>query len=285
MTDPQDSRLLEYLRSTVAVALSEDVGTGDLTSLLVPDHEQIEATVLTRESAVICGKPWFDEVFRQLSSEVVVAWEVSEGDEVAADTRLCQVRGPARPVLTGERTALNFLQFLSGTATRARSFVDAVTGTRATILDTRKTVPGLRLAQKYAVKIGGADNHRIGLFDAFLIKENHIAAAGGIEPAVRAARDRESAVMMEVEVENLVQLQECLDLGVDRVLLDNFDAEMTRRAVELRDASGSPVQLESSGNISLDNVRTVAETGIDYISVGGLTKHVRAVDLTLDFIA
>jgi nicotinate-nucleotide pyrophosphorylase (carboxylating) len=238
--------------------------------------------VITRESAVLCGRPWFDATFRQLSRDVRIDWQIDEGANAAPDTVLCRLSGPARPILTGERTALNFLQTLSATATAARRFVEAIAGTSCEILDTRKTLPGLRTAQKYATRVGGARNHRTGLFDAVLIKENHIAAAGSITAAIRAARAL-SSVTIEVEVEDLAELAEALAARPDMVLLDDFSLEDLRAAVALNRAHGKPVKLEASGGIQLDNVRAIALTGVDFISVGSITKHVRAIDLSMRF--
>ncbi len=265
---------------TVALALAEDVGAGDLTAALIPEDARAEATVISRETAVLCGAAWFDAVFRQLDPRVAIDWRAADGDRIEPNQVLCTLRGPARPLLTGERTALNFLQMLSGTATLARRFADAVAGTGATILDTRKTLPGLRLAQKYAVRRGGCQNHRIGLFDAVLIKENHIMAAGSITNAIAAARRLHPGVTVEVEVENLAQLEEALAAGPDIVMLDNFDLATMAEAVRI---AGGRVKLEASGNVSFDTVRQIAETGVDYISIGGLTKDVRAVDLSMRF--
>jgi nicotinate-nucleotide pyrophosphorylase (carboxylating) len=264
--------------------LREDVGGGDVTANLVPATRDAVATVITREDALICGQPWFNATFTQLDPRIVVEWLVAEGARVSAGTALCNVRGDARAVLTGERTALNFLQLLSATATAARRFVDAVAGTGCEILDTRKTIPGLRLAQKYATAVGGARNHRIGLFDAVLIKENHIAAAGSIAAAVAAARAT-TRVTIEVEVEKLEELREAIAARPDSALLDDFSLEDLRAAVALNRAHGSPLKLEASGGIQLDNVRAIAETGVDFISVGSLTKHVRAVDLSMRITA
>lgn len=272
------------IRECVARALQEDVGTGDLTASLIPRDKSAHAHVITREDAVLCGTPWFDEVFRQLDAAIQVRWSAREGDRVMSNQRLCEISGPARSVLTGERTALNFLQLLSSTATTTRRYVDAIAGTNCRILDTRKTIPGLRLAQKYAVACGGGTNHRIGLFDAILVKENHIAAAGSIAAAVSAARKLNDRVMLEVEVENFDELNQALDAGVDRVLIDNFTLDDMRRAVSIARAHrNSKVEIEASGNMSLDGLRAVAETGVDFISVGSLTKHVRAVDLSMRF--
>lgn len=273
-----------YVSASVAAALAEDVGTGDLTAQLIPADRLARAAVITREDAVLCGTAWFDEVFRQVDSRVRMTWSAHDGERVRADQQLCSLDGPARSLLTGERTALNFLQSLSATATVTRRYVDAVAGTRCRILDTRKTIPGLRLAQKYAVRCGGGTNHRIGLFDAILIKENHIAAAGSIANAVSEARRLDSKVLLEVEVEKLTQLREALDAGVDRILLDNFSHDAMRDAVQIvHRHANSRTQLEASGNMSLETLRAVADTGVDFISVGGLTKHVRAVDLSMRF--
>jgi nicotinate-nucleotide pyrophosphorylase (carboxylating) len=275
-----------YVEQTVATALREDVGSGDLTAQLIPADRTARATVITREDAVLCGTAWFDEVFRQIDARVRVAWSARDADRVRADQQLCTLEGPARSLLTGERTALNFLQMLSATATVTRKYVDTVAGTNCRILDTRKTIPGLRVAQKYAVRCGGGTNHRIGLFDAILVKENHIAAAGSIAGAVAESRRLDSKVLLEVEVENLTQLREALDARVDRVLLDNFSLEQLREAVKItRQHANARTELEASGNLSLETLRAVAETGVDFISVGSLTKHVRAVDLSMRFTA
>jgi len=265
---------------TVALALAEDMGSGDLTAALIPAQAQAEATVISRETAVLCGVAWFDAVFRQLDSSIQVQWQASDGQRVVPNQLLCTVRGPARALLTGERTALNFLQSLSGTATLARRYADLVADTGATILDTRKTVPGLRLAQKYAVRCGGCQNHRVGLFDAVLIKENHIMAAGSITNAIVMSRRLHPRVKVEVEVENLAQLQEALAARPDIVMLDNFNLANLAEAVRL---TARQLKLEASGNVNFDTVRAIAETGVDYISIGGLTKDVRAVDLSMRF--
>lgn len=264
----------------VALALAEDVGSGDLTAALIPEHTQAEATVISREAAILCGTAWFDAVFQQLDPRIIIDWQAADGDRVAPDQLLCTLRGPARSLLTGERTALNFLQLLSSTATLARRFADSVAGTQATILDTRKTLPGLRLAQKYAVQCGGCRNHRIGLFDAVLIKENHIMAAGSIGNAITAARRLHPGVTVEVEVESLAELKEALAAQPDIVMLDNFDLATMAEAVKITDGT---VKLEASGNVNFDTVRKIAETGVDYISIGGLTKDVRAIDLSMRF--
>ena len=264
-------------------ALAEDIGSGDLTAALVPEAQQALATVITREAAVLCGQVWVDAVFAELGREVTIDWHCSDGDAVAPGQKLCELRGPARAILTGERTALNFLQTLSAVATATRRYVDAIAGTRATILDTRKTIPGLRLAQKHAVRVGGGSNHRIGLYDGILIKENHIVAAGGITPAIRRARDQGATVLLEVEVETLAQAEEALRAGADRLLLDNFTTALMREAVALRDGLAPGTGLEASGGIELQTIRSVAETGIDFISVGDLTKNIRAIDLSMRF--
>jgi nicotinate-nucleotide pyrophosphorylase (carboxylating) len=274
----------EYITRTVKTALEEDVGTGDLTAQLIPADRVSKATVITREDATLCGRAWFDEVFRQIDPQVQVTWKAADGDRVRANQLLCELSGPSRSLLTGERTALNFLQCLSAVATETARYVDVLKGTQCRVLDTRKTLPGLRLAQKYAVRCGGGTNHRIGLFDAILVKENHIAAAGSIASAVTEARKVNDKVMVEVEVENLDELQQALAARVDRILIDNFSNEDMKTAVRItRDHQNKGIELEASGNMSLETLRGVAETGVDFISVGGLTKHVRAVDLSMRF--
>jgi len=281
---PMAAPSADYIARTVATALEEDVGSGDLTAQLIPADRVSNATVITREDATLCGRAWFDEVFRQVDGRVRVTWKAADGDRVRANELLCELSGPSRALLTGERTALNFLQALSGTATETSRYVAAVSSTHCRVLDTRKTIPGLRLAQKYAVRCGGGTNHRIGLFDAILVKENHLAAAGSIAAAVLEARRLNSQVMLEVEVENLGQLQQALDAKVDRILLDNFSTDDMKNAVRITRAhSNQGIELEASGNMSLPTLRAVAETGVDFISVGGLTKHVRAVDLSMRF--
>lgn len=278
MTSPSPT-LPDDIAETVRRALAEDVGDGDLTASLIPGDHTVRAQVVTREDAVLCGCAWFDEVFHQLDTRVRVAWKASDGTAIRAGQALCQIEGRARAILTGERSALNFLQTLSGVATRTRAYVDAVRGTKATILDTRKTVPGLRLAQKYAVRCGGGQNHRLGLYDGILIKENHIAAAGSIAAALNAAKATvKPAVLLEIEVETLAQLREALAAGAKRILLDNFDLTGLRTAV--RETRGR-AQLEVSGGVTLTNVRALAETGVDFISIGDLTKNITAVDLSL----
>lgn len=270
----------EIIARQVRTALEEDLGTGDLTAQLIPTETLAEASLITREEAVICGRPWFDEVFAQLDSGVVVAWELAEGDRVTPGQVLCRLSGRARAILSGERTALNYLQTLSGTASLARRYAEAVAGTGARVLDTRKTLPGLRLPQKYAVRCGGGHNHRIGLFDAILIKENHIAAAGSITAALEAARSAAPGVDIEVEVENLEELREALAGGAKHILLDNFTLDGLREAVGL---SAGAARLEASGGVNLSNIREIALTGVNDISVGGLTKDVRAIDLSMRF--
>lgn len=272
------------LKEQVAFALAEDIGGGDLTASLVPEHARAHATVITREAAVICGIAWFEEVFHQLDQDIAVKWNCIDGQRTKANSVLCELTGPARALLTGERSALNFLQTLSGTATTTRRYVDAVAGTGCRILDTRKTLPGLRRAQKYAVLCGGGVNHRIGLFDAILVKENHIIAAGSINAAVAQARATAGERMVEVEVETLEEFAQALETDIDRILLDNFTLEQMVEAVKIKVARrGYHVQLEASGNVSLETIRNIARTGVDFISVGSLTKHVQAIDLSMRF--
>lgn len=268
------------IREAVRRALAEDIGSGDRTARLVPEHGRLEATVVAREEAVVCGQAWFDAVFAQLDPTVEIVWQVEDGQRVQAGQVLCRLAGPARSILTGERTALNFLQTLSGTATQARRYADVAAGTGATVLDTRKTLPGLRLAQKYAVRCGGCRNHRMGLYDGVLIKENHIHAAGSITAAVGAARREAPGMPIEVEVENLDEVKEALAAGADILLLDNFSLEAMRTSVAL---SEGRARLEASGNVSLETLREIALTGVDYISVGALTKDVKAVDLSMRY--
>jgi len=268
---------------SVSVALAEDVGPGDLTAQLVPAGQQAQARVIARETCLLCGRPWFDEVFRQLDAAITVDWHTQEASRTDTGQLICTVSGSARHILTGERTALNFLQLLSATATTAHAYVAAITGTQATILDTRKTLPGLRLAQKYAVQIGGAQNHRIGLHDAILIKENHIASGGGISRTLKAALEISGNILVEIEVETLDEAREALQAGAHRLLLDNFSPEGLTAAVQLRDDCAPDIALEASGSITLDNIRSIAETGVDYISIGALTKDIKAVDLSMKF--
>ena len=269
------------LAQQVAAALREDIGSGDVTAELVPAAQRVRGSVITREDAVLCGRAWADETFRHLDPQVRLGWHAADGDRIAATQAIFEITGAARPVLTGERTALNFLQVLSATATATRRFVDAVTGTGCRILDTRKTLPGLRSAQKYAVRCGGGDNHRMGLYDRVLIKENHIAAAGSISGAIAAARRAAPAITVEVEVESLGEFAEALSAQPDIIMLDEFSLADMREAVARNRTRGAQVKLEASGSVSLETVRAIAETGVDYVSVGSLTKHVRAVDLSM----
>ena len=276
------NELTSAIESNVTAALAEDIGGGDWTAQLIAPAAA-SARVISRDDAVICGAAWFDACFRRLDPAVDIRWAVREGDAVRAGQELVTVRGGARALLTGERTALNFLQVLSAVATATRRFVDAVAGTKTRIVDTRKTLPGLRLAQKYAVRAGGGANHRIGLYDAILIKENHIAAAGGITQALReAARIAPPGVWTQIEVENFTQLREALAGGAKMILLDNMDIAQMREAVEI---TAGCAELEASGGITLDNVRAIAETGVDRISIGSLTKDIKAVDLSIRFDA
>lgn len=268
------------IAENVRRALEEDVGSGDVTAALIAEAVRARARVICRESAVLCGRDWFDQVYAQLDERVSVSWQAGDGDLLVPDQCVAMLEGPARAVLTGERTALNFIQLLSGTATAASGCAQAVKGTRTRILDTRKTLPGLRLAQKYAVRCGGCDNHRIGLYDAILIKDNHIVAAGSVAAAVSAARRLNPDLTLEVEVENLEQLKDALEAGADVIMLDNFRKEALRDAVSL---SAGRAKLEISGSVSPEEIRALAETGVDYISLGALTKNLRAVDFSMDF--
>lgn len=263
-------------------ALAEDLGSGDLTASLIGEDEHSEVELTCRETATLCGVAWFNEVFRQLDPSIQIHWQLEDGDSIGPGQVICRLEGNTRALLSGERTALNYLQTLSGTATRARAYADMIAGTAAKILDTRKTLPGLRIQQKYAVSCGGCFNHRMGLYDAILIKENHILAAGSISAALSAARRFESMIdYIEIEVESLVELQEALEAGAKRILLDNFDLEQMREAVRINAGSA---MLEASGGINLDTIRLIAETGVDYISVGNLTKDVTAIDLSMRFV-
>jgi nicotinate-nucleotide pyrophosphorylase (carboxylating) len=270
----------EQLLHSVRTALAEDIGEGDITAALIPSDRQAQATVISREHAIICGMAWFNAVFAELDSRISIDWHTRDGDAADAGQTLCKLTGPARALLSGERTALNYLQTLSATATLAHRFADAVADLPTRILDTRKTIPGLRSAQKYAVRIGGCTNHRSGLYDAYLIKENHISAAGSITAAVALARNNKPAVLLEVEVENELQLQEALKAGVDRLLLDNHSISTLKTAVS---TVAGRVELEASGNVTLDNVREIALTGVDFISTGSLTKDIKAIDLSMKF--
>jgi len=273
--------LASEIERNVAAALAEDVGDGDATAPLTPMDKLARAIVLCRQDAVVCGQPWFDACFRKLDARVSISWLVAEGANVRAGTRVCEVRGEGRALLTAERAALNFLQTLSAVATKTRRYVEAVAGTRAKIIDTRKTLPGLRYAQKYAVRTGGGANHRMGLYDAILIKENHIAAAGGIRQALAAARNNAApGVWTQIEVENLDQLREALAAGATLILLDNMSPDQMREAVRI---AGDRAELEASGGITLDNIRAIAETGVHRISSGSLTKDVKAVDFSMRF--
>jgi nicotinate-nucleotide pyrophosphorylase (carboxylating) len=273
--------LEETVTADVTRALKEDIGLGDLTARLVPQGKTAHARLLTRQSGVLCGVEWFNRTFEELDPDVEIFWHHGDGDEIVANSSLCEIEGDARAMLTAERTALNFVQLLSGVATKARQYVRAIEGTRAKIVDTRKTLPGLRVAQKYAVRAGGAQNHRIGLFDGILIKENHIAAAGGVRGAVEAGlRSAPDGVFVQVEVENLEQLREALNAGAKLILLDNFDPPLMREAVKI---AADRAELEASGGVSLKTVRTIAETGVHRISIGALTKDVEALDLSLRF--
>lgn len=283
-TTAVNQQLKDHIHNSVAAAIAEDVGAGDLTASLVAPGAEIRATVITRENMTMAGRPWFDEVMHQVDSTVSVDWQFDDADEVAAGTKLCEITGAARSILTAERTALNFLQLLSAVATRTRQYVAAVEGTGCRILDTRKTIPGLRLAQKYAVLCGGGVNHRIGLFDAILIKENHIMSAGSIAAAVASVHALHPGIPVEVEVESLQELRAALAAGADRLMLDNFDLPVLSEAVAInQDANQSPAELEASGGITLDTIRPIAATGVDYISVGALTKHIQAIDLSMRF--
>lgn len=297
-------QLIQAIQANVRAALEEDVGDGDLTAQLIPAGSQAKARVITREDAVLCGTAWFDACFRQVDAACRITWQAADGDRVRSGQTLCEVEGPARALLTAERPALNFLQTLSGVATQTRRYADVVAGTRAKIYDTRKTLPGLRQALKYAVRCGGGENQRIGLYDGILIKENHIAAAGGITPALQAAfaladqRPRpvpstpspspagrgaiSGEITVQIEVESQDQLAEALQAGAKLILLDNFAPDQMRAAVAL---TAGRAQLEASGGIDLDTLREIAETGVDRISIGALTKHVRAVDLSMRFVA
>jgi nicotinate-nucleotide pyrophosphorylase (carboxylating) len=279
---PFDADLLLALESSVALALHEDVGSGDLTGEMVPANAQVIAHVLVREEAVLCGAPWFDAVMFALDESIEIDWQYAEGALMSANTVVCKIHAPARSLLTAERSALNFIQLLSGVATATRRYADLIQGTSAAILDTRKTLPGMRLAQKYAVRVGGGQNQRLALYDGILIKENHIAAAGGIAPSMQKAGEvaakYDRSISVQIEVESLAQLQQALDAGATSILLDNFDTAMMREAVAI---NRGRALLEASGGVNLTTVRAIAETGVDRISIGALTKDVRAVDFSL----
>ena len=268
----------QYVTETVTRALLEDVGTGDLTAGLIDSSALASATIMTREAGILCGMAFASEVFRQTDPACQLDWRLADGDSLSAGDELCRIQGPARALLTAERTALNFIQLLSGTATTASRYAARVAHTGVKLLDTRKTLPGLRLAQKYAVACGGCHNHRIGLFDAFLIKENHIAAAGSISAAISTARRAATGKLIEVEVETAEELHQALDAGADRIMLDNFSLEQLCEAVK---AARGRTELEASGNVTDETLVSIAETGVDLISIGALTKHVRALDLSM----
>ena len=270
------------IQTTVARALDEDIGTGDVTAGLIPAAKQASATVICREAAILCGTAWFDEVFRQLDPAVHIIWQHQDGERVTANAVLCTLQGSARSILSGERAALNFLQTLSATATATRRYVDLVAHTQCRILDTRKTLPGLRTAQKYAVVCGGGTNHRIGLYDRVLIKENHIMAAGSITAAIQQARQLHPGILVEVETENLQELAEATAAQADIIMLDEYNLADMREAVRLTDGR---IPLEASGGVSPETLVAIAETGVNFVSIGGITKHVRAVDLSMRFVA
>jgi nicotinate-nucleotide pyrophosphorylase (carboxylating) len=278
---PFDAALKSAFEANLLAALLEDVGTGDVTGLLVPEDGIATARVIVREDAVLCGAPWFEGIMNCMNAGIEVEWKYAEGDMMKADSVVCMMHGPARALLTAERAALNFLQLLSGVATVTRRYVDVVAGTRASILDTRKTLPGMRLAQKYAVRVGGGKNQRLALYDGILIKENHIAAAGGVTAAVVAAKALNKDVSIQVEVESLAELEEALAAGAVSILLDNFSNDMMRDAVKIN--AGRAV-LEASGGVNFDTVRAIAETGVDRISIGSLTKDIRATDYSMRII-
>lgn len=273
-----DEKLQASFEQNLLAALLEDVGTGDLTGKLVPDDVRVAARVIVREDAVLCGAPWFEGVMLALDQSIEIDWQHAEGDMMKANSVVCTIEGPPRALLTAERSALNFMQLMSGVASATRKYVDLIAGTKAAILDTRKTVPGLRQAQKYAVRVGGGKNQRMALYDGILIKENHIAAAGGVRPAMVAAQALNAGVSIQIEVENLAQLDDALSAGALSVLLDNFDLQMMRDAVAL---NAGRALLEASGGVNMDSVRAIAETGVDRISIGALTKDVRATDYSL----
>jgi nicotinate-nucleotide pyrophosphorylase (carboxylating) len=278
---PFDDDLAGAYERNLLAALLEDIGTGDLTGKLVPADGRAVARVIVREDAVLCGAPWFEGVMHALDAAIGIEWHYAEGDLMTPDTAVCTIVGPARAILTAERSALNFLQLLSGVATATRRYVDVIAGTTAAILDTRKTLPGLRLAQKYAVRVGGGQNQRLALYDGILIKENHIAAAGGITAALAAAKRLDAKVTIQVEVESLAELDEALTAGAESILLDNFSLDMMRSAVQI---NGGRALLEASGGVNFDTVRAIAETGVHRISIGALTKDIKATDYSLRII-
>jgi nicotinate-nucleotide pyrophosphorylase (carboxylating) len=271
----------DLISSHVKQALAEDIGLQDLTADLIPEEAQASASIITREDATLCGESWLNEVFKQLDSSIEIMWNFADGDRMSADDTICKLKGPARTLLTGERTAMNFIQTLSATATHAQQYADEVKGLKVQILDTRKTLPGFRLAQKYAVRCGHCYNHRIGLFDGILIKENHINAAGSISNAIQHARALHPDVEVEIEVENFNELEQALSAGADIIMLDNFSVADMTKAVTI---TKGKAKLEASGNITLDNVRHIAETGVDRISIGAITKDIKAIDLSMRFL-
>jgi nicotinate-nucleotide pyrophosphorylase (carboxylating) len=279
--DAFDDKLQASFEQNILAALLEDIGTGDLTGMLVPEEPRVQARVLVREAAVLCGAPWFEGVMLAVDQDIEIDWKYAEGDLMAKDSVVCTIAGSPRSLLTAERAALNFLQLLSGVATATRKHVDVIAGTQAAILDTRKTLPGLRQAQKYAVRVGGGKNQRMALYDGILIKENHIAAAGGVTRALENASALKAGVTVQIEVETIAQLEEALAAGVKSVLLDNFDLDMMREAVRV---NAGRALLEASGGINMETVRAIAETGVDRISVGSLTKDVRATDYSLRIV-
>ncbi len=273
--------LQQHIVKDIELALKEDVGSGDISALLIDENKLLRTQLLVREEAILCGTAWFEQAFKQCDEGIHLDWQAQDGDRVSAESVVCRISGPARAILTAERTALNFLQTLSGTATTTRYYVDKISQTKCRILDTRKTIPHLRLAQKYAVTCGGGLNHRIGLFDAYLIKENHLAACGSIRQAVERGRALHSDKLLEVEVETLEQLQQAIEANVDRALIDNFSLEEMKQAVKM---TSNQIQLEASGNITDESLFNIANTGVDFISIGALTKHVRAIDFSLRFL-
>ncbi len=273
------NKILLQVKTDIAHALREDVGSSDVTAALLPEHLMVEAEIISREPMLICGQPWVEEAFHQIDNQIKINWDVAEGAWLPTPTTLCHIYGHARAILTAERTALNFLQTLSATATQTHHYVQRLHGTKARLLDTRKTIPGLRIAQKYAVKCGGGVNHRMGLYDAFLIKENHIKACGSVAQAITLARHTHQHLLIETEVESLDELQEALMAKPDRILLDNFTIEMLKDAVKMNTSENCT--LEASGGITLENIAEVARTGVDFISVGAITKSIQAIDLSL----
>lgn len=271
----------EEIRESVSRALSEDVGSGDVSAQIIPENVHSRAIVISRDIAIICGTQWFDEVFKQLDPEVTVNWHIKDGDKASANQTLCEINGPSRALLTGERTALNFLQTISGVSTLANRYMVAISGTGTKILDTRKTLPGLRKELKYAVKCGGCYNHRMGLYDEILIKENHIQAAGSIAKAIEQARSLTPTIKLGVEVKTIDELKEALTANPDGILLDNMELTLLRRAVTL---TANKIPLEASGGVTINNIRSIADTGVDYISVGSLTKNLTAIDLSMQFL-